>query len=302
MSNWAATVFVVLATTVPWMLCALPLAARVAATVLVGGTGLLFWCAAAVRRRRSSIRLLLASDLLSLSVAAGWISVASYSAQLSRAGTAWIYGVVVASIGVSCLVSLALLGGRQGRRQPESLLLILPLLLSASVFLARPGRRFRGTDRESIQPVAETLGSVREASAWVKENIVYGRAPFVDTAKDTLERKLGTCSGHANVLHKILLVHGLDSRIVHLEAKGRLHTLVEYFDDALGKWILVDPGRGLDGRDYGNADGFALMGSRHRGLPSKWRPFTRLYVYDSMNGYIRLTPANRDRFYQRENQ
>ncbi|NQT93583.1 MAG: transglutaminase domain-containing protein [Lentisphaerae bacterium] len=295
--NWLTVLFVLGGMASPWLLTWLPWVARACCVMILAVAGCWTWCRGVRRTRRKPLLLLFGSDLVSVSVAAGWIAVASYSAQLSKAGVCLLYAAVSAAIMAPALVSLVLIRGRQGRRFQEGLLLILPLLLTASVFLARPARRFRREDRGAVRPVAESLEGAREAMQWVAANIRYERGPFTDTARDTLERGHAHCGGQANVLHKILAANGVRSRIVHLEGESRIHTLVEYVDEGTGRWVLADPTHDLMGIDHGALNATALLEMDGAVLPRKWRGFSRLYLYDPMNGYTRVAPDNRREFY-----
>ena len=295
--TWLTALFVLAGVACPWLMCSSPLRVRVGAVVLLGIVGCCAWGCGVFGKRRRPMLLLFGSDLLAVSVAAGWIAVASYSAQISKVSTWLLYAVVVTGIMAPVLVSLRLIRARECGRNRESLLLILPLLLTASVFLARPARRFRAEDREAAGAIAESLGGVREAERWVHENIIYRAAPFTDTARDTIARGWAQCGGQANVLHKILVASGIRSRIVHLEGDSRIHTLVEYMDGTTGRWVLADPKHDIVGPDHGDVNAMGLIETNGTGLPPKWAGFSRAYIYDPMHGYVRVDAANRGGFY-----
>jgi len=295
--TWLAAFFALGGLAGPWLLTWLPWVARAGCVMILAAAGCWTWCRAVKRTRRKPLLLLVGADLVAVSVAAGWIAVASYSAQLSKVSTWLLYSAVATGIMGPALLSLVLIRGREGKTHLEGLLLILPLLLTASVFLARPGRRFRVEDRAAARPVAESLSGARDAMQWVAANIRYERGPFTDTARDTLDRGYAHCGGQANVLHKILSADGVRGRIVHLEGESRIHTLVEYVDGGTGRWVLADPTHDLMGGDHGGLNATGLLDADGAGLPRKWRGFSRLYVYDPMNGYVRVVPSNRGVFY-----
>lgn len=294
--KWLAMFFVLAGVASPWLLSCIPLAARVGCVLVLGVAGCGMWCRGVMSAKRGPM-LLFGSDLVSLSAAVAWIAVASYSAQVSKLSTWILYGGATAAIMIPALVSLVIIR-KTGGRLVEGLLLILPLLLTASLFLARPARRFRAGNRAALRPVAASVDGAAEAITWVSGKIAYGPAPFTDTAVDTLRRGQGRCSGQANVLHKILQQKGIRSRIVHIEGEGRLHTLVEYWNESRGQWVFADASKGLHGADHGGVNGFRVtMRKDLRGVPWRWRGYSDLYVYEEMNGYERVTPDNVVRLY-----
>ena len=290
--SWWAMFFVFAGAATPWLLSMPALGVRIGGILLLGAAGCGAWFCGVRRAERGSL-LLFGSGLVSVSAASAWIAVASYSAQLSKLSTWILYGGFALAVITPALVSLVMVRKAMEKRLVEGLFLILPLLLAASLPLARPARRFRDCDRESLRPAASSPDDVSGAIGWVGSVIEYGSAPFTDTVVDTLRRGHGRCSGQANVLHKILLHKGLRSRIVHIEGDGRLHTLVEYWNETRKRWVFADASKGLDGTDHGYANGFqVILQKDFRGVPWRWRGYSELYVYNRMNGYTRVTLEN----------
>ena len=157
-----------------------------------------------------------------------------------------------------------------------------------TVLLSPPAKRYliRSDELDSLSKSFDTL-SVGQALQWTHSHIRYQGAPFTDNALDTYQRRRATCGGMSNILHKLLLLQNYDARIVHLRNENRIHTAVEYYDNELKSWILIDPQYGLDGRNYSNIIMLKLSRQFERKvfIPEQWRGFTAFYVDKAGYGY-----------------
>jgi hypothetical protein len=288
----------------PWALAFAPLYVRVAG-VLVGvvlgaGAGIRGICLYRKGSEESAVAWTVAGERVLIAVAAAlWIALASFSAQVSIVPTVWIYGVcgvAVALPGIAAALVLRLCSQKRVVWWGHWLLLAVAL---GSVMLARPGRRFTcGHTDQRIVALARECGDVRDTAAWVHHRITRKPSPFTDAAIDTLLRGTARCGGLANLLDKFLRAQGVSSRIVHIEGRGRIHTLIEYVNED-GMWVLADPQENLLGADYGGLSGLDLVlrGAGALGTPAVWRGYDELYIYDRWNGYNRVTDQNMGAYY-----
>jgi hypothetical protein len=306
----ATLLSLVLLVPAPWLLaqCSLSTRLLVIATVGTVGFGVFCWFFFCLLRQRECLSLqrwgVVASRLLIFVPVSLWVSVLSYSAQVSILPTVLIYGACLVSVVVPLgfmELFVGLKGGRPFRLGHGTWVLVV--LVFVSMLCARPGRRFYGgAEAASIVEVAATLATPREAVSWVHSCIVREKAPFTDSAVNTLERRKAKCGGQANVLDKILSAAGIQSRIVHLEDGKRIHTLVEYREVG-GRWRLADPQHDIVLDDEAAVSGWDVLTKVDvGGIPVPWRGYSKLYIYEAWGGYFRVTSSNRDAVYARENE
>jgi hypothetical protein len=278
----------------PWLLTVPPLGARLgtAGVMILGGAAL--WLLRATGKDRSAAPT--GEWVFSVTAAALWIAVASYSAQISRLGVVPIYAMVWTGVLLPFPTSLLLFRKHPPPTGRRLYLAGLGLLL-LSTLLARPARRFAGgASHPAIRETASRLQSPTDAVAWVHTNVTRRAAPFTDRAVDTWRRKQAHCGGMANLLHKILVAKGVDARVVHVEGDD-IHTLVEFRQPPEMRWTLADPQENLVGREP-DLSAYDLVGGKATGsIPRAWQGFSRLYVYEEGRGYVKITTENVTRFY-----
>ena len=277
----------------PWLLCLAPLPARlggVLAACLLG-IGLLL----GARRVRNGW---LGAWWGMVAVAALWIALASFSAELSKH---------IGLVALLFLLALAVppaagvLWNRWRRRTPARPPVVLyglgAVLLGMAVLGARPARRYEMPRRmEEIQRVGSRQ-NVRGSLQWVARTIERERAPFTDNARDTLLRGRARCGGMANLMHKLILVQDVEARIVHFADETRIHTLVEFRDPRSGQWTLSDPDKQLFGPDWHGISGRDAVLRQDQRAPEDWQDYRRLYIYVEGRGYVAVTAQNEDDFY-----
>lgn len=288
----------------PWCLGWLGWSVRCGVIASVMLVALVLWLRAVWPRRGQvdHLRLSQARSVVCLGIAAaggGWVSLLSYSAQVSICPSLLIYAglgaMVLVPITVTELICRRCLPAGEWRLR----YLVLGCALLGSMLVAQPGRRFHGGETSKVVRCATAdVGTVKQAVARVHESITYQSAPFTDTAADTLQRGAARCGGMANALDKVLKALGVESRIVHLEDAGRIHTLVEYYDDEAHKWMLADAQHNLAGGADVSVSGWdAVHDGDRSAIPEVWRGYTHLYVYRPLGGYRRITMKNRDVYY-----
>ena len=281
---------------VPWILCWAPYRARLVVIPVLGVIGLILWFTGLRKRSQGGMKAVAGAWLISIAGASLWIALASFSAEISKVPTTWLYIVVLTTIGIlplwTCLVAPCASCSRL-------LLLAFTIALEASVFQVRPARRYETPRNTSaIHEVAAPLQGVGACVRWVHEHVDRRRAPFTDDALDTLRRREAHCGGMANLLHKMLETKDIPARIVHFSVRDNIHTLVEYRDASNGRWILADPQNNILGTDWQGVAGWDVVRlNGERLLPDEWRDFDTLYVYEPGRGYVKVTPANHDNVY-----
>jgi len=276
----------------PWVLSFAPFAVRASLASGLLVAGLFCWTAGAAQTEK---RYLLSAGtwLVAISVASLCVSIFSYSAQVSLLTPPLLYSLVGAGILLPFFMGRIIL--RRGGAVPAGrvLLPVFLVLVTGSTFFASPARRYmRGEKSHRLAEIDLDTRGVREAVSWVHENIAYEKAPFTDTAIDTLLRGKAKCGGMANLLDKMLKRKGLESRIIHLEGKGKMHTLVEYRAPGSSKWVLADPQNNVLGEDLGGLSGYDLLkADLAKSRPRHLKGFTRLYHYAPGWGYRRVRAA-----------
>jgi hypothetical protein len=248
----------------PFGLPLLPMQARIASILALGALGPWLFL------RKSDW----GAWLPALAVASGWIALASYPLAPSKWPLPFLYAPLLAAMALPFLL-----------RRTAPLFRLAVAALAVAVLLTPPGRRFAGGENDpGIRALAAAAAGPREAVALVHQRLERRAGPPTDTAADTLRRGYAHCGGINNVLHKVLLAQGVDSRIVHVERQnGKIfHTLVEatvegvsFLADAQeDAWI---PLRAED----------LLRSADRTDLPLAWRGYESLYRYDVRRGYVR---------------
>ncbi len=296
--------FAVVLLVLPWCLALFPLALRVCMTGALALIGAGVWLAAGWTRFFSGhgdcVRFArLAAWALVTVEACAWISIVSYSAQVSMASPWLLYGGLCVAAVLPVLVT-ELCYVKQGRCHKWWLLhAMFYTLVFGSLLLARPGRRFHGDGSHSVfSQMATEIETVQDAVRMVHERIAYEPSPFTDTAFDSVVRGTARCGGMANVLDKLLKASGFTSRIVHLEKGSRLHTLVEYYCVETKSWVLADPQHDILGNIENGLSGWDLVRNHASvGIPLPWQGYSTLYIYQPYVGYRLVTDENRQEFY-----
>ena len=212
--------------------------------------------------------------LIALSVASGWIALASFPLTFSKWPLLLLYPPLLILMGLPLLF----------RPVPDVFRLACGLM-AAAVLLTPPGRRFSGGgNHPHIQALADTADGPRGAVSLVHQLVERRPGPPTDTAVDTLHRRHGHCGGINNVLHKVLLAQGVDCHIIHVERMdgADAHTLVEvkvngtnYLADAQEDVFL--PAKAED----------LLQSVAREDFPPAWQNYDFLYRYSPRRGYVR---------------
>lgn len=228
-------------------------------------------------------------------VVTSWVSVLAYSAQVSLVPNyVLLCAFAILAMGPILLIFLYF------RRVVFFNTFILCLVCSGmfvTLAITPPAKRFNlSDDKMNLIDQATPISSPTRLMNWVHHNISYAGAPFSDDALDTLIRKRATCGGMSNLLHKLLIAKGTEARIVHFEGRnhsefGSLHTLVEYFDKDLDKWILLDPQHNLDGKNFRNLD-MSMLISEKDNQPVQWKGFTLFYINKPGHGYEKMATTD----------
>jgi hypothetical protein len=277
----------------PWGVAELPLPVRIASLIILSvlSLGLLSWgwC------RQRSKAVLAGIWWASVTVAVLWISIISFSAEASK--HSYIRWLLIVPIVIAPWIWMRWTAQESAwRGRARIFILISSVALACSLFLASPARRYDAPwQLEEIRAVSSE--DAHRNMEWVVRHIQRKSAPFTDNARDTLHRGYAMCGGMANLLNQMLRVQGIDSRIVHFEKGRDIHTLVEYWDEKLRKWVLLDPDKNLTGLDFGALSGADVILHRADHIPSGWLKYESLYVYVPHHGYTRVTLDRLDEFY-----
>nr|MDA3872390.1 hypothetical protein [Kiritimatiellia bacterium] len=219
-------------------------------------------------------RRVVGAALVSGSVAAGWITLASYPAGVSLLPVWWVYGG---------LLLLVLLPWKL-RRCPRWLWL-WPLSLCVWIVATPPARRYTvAMSHPEIQRRAATLADPAEAVAFVHSHVRRTPAPPTDSALDTLRRAEAHCGGMSNLLHALLVEMDYPANIIHLRSDkpGHIHTLVEV--EIAGETFLADPQENRV--DPLRAEQLIGM-PPEESWPAVWKGMQRVYDYIPGRGYVR---------------
>lgn len=247
----------------------LPFGLRIVVVLLLGGAGAVGWL----------LRTSWGSSLLTATVAAGWIGLASYPAELSLWPRPLIVGCLLMGIWIPQILRPA---------PAPRVARLIPILLGLWTLLTPAAKRY---DVDALHPelleLAAGLNSPEELTQFVHEQISRKKAPPTDTAHDTWERKAGHCGAMSNLLHKLLIHRNWKASIFHLKnAEDDLHTLI-WIQTENGS-ILADPQENL----VKYLEPQELVGQQNppEDWPGTWLLHTRAWIHQPGRGYTPLAP------------
>jgi len=247
----------------------LPFSLRIAVVLAAGAAGAYGWV----------VRSSWGASLITSSIAAGWISLASYPAALSLWPQIPVFSVLIAGVWLPHVW-----------RRPVAppVVRIIPMILGLWILFTPTARRY---DVDALHPelieLAEDLTSPADLTRFVHEQIERRPAPPTDTALDTWRRKRGHCGAMSNLLHKLLLYRDWQASILHLKGdRGGLHTLVWIQTET--ESMLADPQhnevRSLDPGDL------IQTSPPPDDWPKNWKGQTRAWIHKPGRGYIPYKP------------